>query len=394
MTYSTDDLKNEAGIQFDEVILIGEDDKPVVGLLTGQFKRGRVDKPMTITQENIRSVLGYDPRNPDYVAVVDVLNFGIPSVQVMRLIYGEYGVDGLSAYQIAVNYGFSGSERQWLDSLVGPTGPAGPKGDTGPAGPKGDTGPAGPKGDTGPAGPKGESGSAQDVLSTKLLNLNIQGAMASPITSNDTILLALEKLQKQLNSLGGSTVHQNVIDIGGEGFYSLSASDGTLYTQTTTITLQPGYYRFIGAGIRHYYASEARMSGDIGYLVRRVDTGTPIIDGTKSVFSSASLGANEDYTLTPIKPLTKQGQGGWMDSPGLKFVPNEAKLWARGADSLETTSNNGGSSSNLLVSKLIHVVEPTEFYIQIQPTSGGVDLSDYDLTTAGTGFVWIRLVQP
>lgn len=85
MTYSTDSLKNEAGVQFDEVILIGEDDKQVIGLIAGQFKRGRMDKPMTVTLENIRSVLGHDPRNPDYAAVIDVLTFGIPSVQVIRI---------------------------------------------------------------------------------------------------------------------------------------------------------------------------------------------------------------------------------------------------------------------------------------------------------------------
>lgn len=90
MTYSTDSLKNEAGIQFDEVILIGEDDKQVIGLIAGQFKRGRMDKPMTVTLENIRSVLGHDPRNPDYAAVIDVLTFGIPSVQVMRVPRGYY----------------------------------------------------------------------------------------------------------------------------------------------------------------------------------------------------------------------------------------------------------------------------------------------------------------
>ena len=89
MTYSTDSLKNEAGIQFDEVILIGEDDNQVIGLIAGQFKRGRMDKPMTVTLENIRSVLGHDPKNPDYAAIVDTLNFGIPSVQVMR-IAGDY----------------------------------------------------------------------------------------------------------------------------------------------------------------------------------------------------------------------------------------------------------------------------------------------------------------
>lgn len=95
MTYSTDSLKNEAGVQFDEVILIGEDDKQVVGLIAGQFKRGRMDKPMTVTLENIRSVLGHDPRNPDYVAIVDVLTFGIPSVQVMRIAGDFYSYDHL-----------------------------------------------------------------------------------------------------------------------------------------------------------------------------------------------------------------------------------------------------------------------------------------------------------
>lgn len=88
MTY-TDDLENESGVQFDDVILIGEDDQAPVALFAGQFKRGRMDKPMTITLENIRAVLGHDPKNQDYAAIVDTLNFGIPSVQVMR-IAGDY----------------------------------------------------------------------------------------------------------------------------------------------------------------------------------------------------------------------------------------------------------------------------------------------------------------
>ena len=32
---------------------------------------------------------------------------------------GQDGMDGLSAYQIAVNYGFVGSEAEWLESLGG-----------------------------------------------------------------------------------------------------------------------------------------------------------------------------------------------------------------------------------------------------------------------------------
>ena len=44
---------------------------------------------------------------------------------------GPVGEDGLSAYMIAMENGFSGTEEQWLASLKGNTGPQGPKGDTG-----------------------------------------------------------------------------------------------------------------------------------------------------------------------------------------------------------------------------------------------------------------------
>ncbi len=47
------------------------------------------------------------------------------------------GADGKSAYEIAVEHGFIGTEAQWLASLVGATGAKGDKGD------KGDTGAAG-----------------------------------------------------------------------------------------------------------------------------------------------------------------------------------------------------------------------------------------------------------
>lgn len=83
---------------------------------------------------------------------------------------GYQGVDGKSAYEVAVQEGFSGTELEWLDSLVGPqgeTGPQGPQGvkgdtgDTGPTGPQGlqgETGPTGPQGPTGATGPQGETG--------------------------------------------------------------------------------------------------------------------------------------------------------------------------------------------------------------------------------------------
>lgn len=49
------------------------------------------------------------------------------------------GVNGKSAYEIAVKNGFEGTEEEWLESLKGETGEKGPQGETGPAGANGNT---------------------------------------------------------------------------------------------------------------------------------------------------------------------------------------------------------------------------------------------------------------
>lgn len=52
----------------------------------------------------------------------------------------QRGPDGKSAYDVAVDNGFVGTEDEWLATLVGPEGPRGKKGDTGDRGPAGVTG--------------------------------------------------------------------------------------------------------------------------------------------------------------------------------------------------------------------------------------------------------------
>lgn len=64
-------------------------------------------------------------------------------------------VNGNSAYQVAKVNGYSGTESQWLASLVGPAGSTGATGAAGPTGEAGPTGPTGPTGLTGPTGPAG-----------------------------------------------------------------------------------------------------------------------------------------------------------------------------------------------------------------------------------------------
>lgn len=85
-------------------------------------------------------------------------------------------IHGKSAYEIALEEGFVGTEEEWLESLIGKPGPAGPQGPQGVPGEKGDQGKVGPQGEqgiqgipgpqgskgdtgaTGPAGPKGDTG--------------------------------------------------------------------------------------------------------------------------------------------------------------------------------------------------------------------------------------------
>jgi hypothetical protein len=68
---------------------------------------------------------------------------------------GFSGTSGLSAYQVAVANGYSGTESQWLASIVGATGPQGVQGIQGIAGPQGPIGLTGPQG---PAGANGNDG--------------------------------------------------------------------------------------------------------------------------------------------------------------------------------------------------------------------------------------------
>ena len=105
---------------------------------------------------------------------------------------GENGADGLSAYEIAINKGFVGTEEEWLISLKGDQGERGHQGLNGADGDKGDKGDAftyadftseqlanlkGEKGETGERGfqglngDKGEPFTYSDFTAEQLANL-------------------------------------------------------------------------------------------------------------------------------------------------------------------------------------------------------------------------------
>lgn len=75
---------------------------------------------------------------------------------------GAAGEDGKSAYEIAVENGFEGTEEEWLASLKGQDGEDGKNGADGDKGDKGDAGEKGEQGDKGDKGDPGEKGDQGD----------------------------------------------------------------------------------------------------------------------------------------------------------------------------------------------------------------------------------------
>ena len=82
-----------------------------------------------------------------------------PSFSGVQTIHGKDGEDGKSAYEIAVDNGFDGTEQEWLASLKGVKGDKGDKGDPGVAGVAGKDGQPGKDGKDGQPGKDGKDGS-------------------------------------------------------------------------------------------------------------------------------------------------------------------------------------------------------------------------------------------
>ena len=78
---------------------------------------------------------------------------------------GLRGEDGKSAFEIAKENGFTGTEQEWLESLKGEMGPQGP------VGPQGEMGPQGPVGPQGPQGEKGDAFKYEDFTPEQLKDL-------------------------------------------------------------------------------------------------------------------------------------------------------------------------------------------------------------------------------
>lgn len=91
---------------------------------------------------------------------------------------------GYSAYEIAVQQGYSGTPEQWLASLVGPQGPQGIQGIQGPTGPQGD------KGDTGSSGVYVGSSAPTDPAINVWVDVDDDADGVVHVTGTDPVIFA------------------------------------------------------------------------------------------------------------------------------------------------------------------------------------------------------------
>lgn len=117
---------------------------------------------------------------------------------------GPPGPAGKSAYQVALDNGYVGTQEEWLETLVGPQGDPGPQGIQGQQGPQGNAGATGAKGDTGLTGSRGLPGPA-GVSSVNVNVYNTSGTPSGSATVNDGVLsLSLSGIKGEQGNTGSS----------------------------------------------------------------------------------------------------------------------------------------------------------------------------------------------
>ena len=117
---------------------------PIIEVVNGTVK---ITAPNVATKQDLEEITltpGPDGKTAYEIAVEQ--GFVGTETEWLDSLVGTPGEDGRTAYQVAVDNGFVGTEQQWLDSLVGPRGPQGLQGLQGPTGDQGIQGPPGEDG--------------------------------------------------------------------------------------------------------------------------------------------------------------------------------------------------------------------------------------------------------
>lgn len=213
---------------------------------------------------------------------------------------GKDGKDGQSAYQIAVNNGFSGSETDWLASLKGHDGhdgTQGPAGKDGERGPQGLPGAAGQPGQPGKDGQNGKDGkNGHSVWSIDSLSNTMSGAKASlsDLKPSDAVNRA------QVGDLVFELTYGSIYNI-----VSIDNDTASLTLTTGSIKGEPGAQGQQGHGL--WYSTVSAVTNIIpisdipGYdqYTMQPQQNDLVIDSDGNIATIMSL--HYDYNSTPAK---------------------------------------------------------------------------------------------
>lgn len=186
---------------------------------------------------------------------------------------GATGPAGASAYEVAVAAGFVGTEAQWLASLEGPQGAAGP------AGADGATGPAGADGATGPAGQGVPTGGTTGQTLRKVSATDYDTEWADPATGGVT---EAQVETTQINAQTGTAYTLGLTDRGQTVTMNNAAANTVTVPTNATAAFEVGSVVSIlqlGAGV-------TSIKGATGVTINGVAAGTGAI-GTR--WQGASL---------------------------------------------------------------------------------------------------------
>lgn len=249
----------------------------------------------------------------------------------------DSGSDGKSAYQIALDNGFEGTETEWLESLKGVQGD---KGDTGPTGP---AGPQGEKGDTGTAGKDGTSVTITNVTQS------IEDGGSNIVTFSDGTNVTIKNGSKGSQGIQGEKGDKGDQGIPGEsgtdgkdGVDGTDGQDGISVTHSwngtiLTVTSASGTSSANLKGDKGDKGEQGiqGIQGEQGVKGDKGDTGANGTNGTsvtvKSVSESTEDGGSNVVTFSDGKTVTiKNGSKGSTGATGDKGA--DGKTPVKGAD--------------------------------------------------------------
>ena len=179
---------------------------------------------------------------------------------------GRDGVNGASAYEIAVQHGYGGSETAWLESLHGADGA------------KGDTGAAGAKGEKGDKGDPGKDGTDVD-LTPYAKKTDLTAYLTKDGTAVEATKLAGTRKINMIEFDGTaditiprsrSLVHQATGTNGSTGYVAVA----TLTVKATFCNL-PGFIR---------YRNRGRAIVDLTFRFKNAGTNDPELDFARMDF--------------------------------------------------------------------------------------------------------------